>query len=1220
MMTLRSILLPAAICLNVGIRAFAQPSLPDRVAADFPNASDAAFRHYAVPAMSENQRLPLAYPDDGVAGGTVTIIAARDEYEPGSFLVWGTRDLGKVAFSLSPFRMDDGTIFPAADLDLKVVKVWYQNRNAWFSYFGDTGFKLVPELLLNDEDLIRVDTEKTANYARLKSKDGQGREHWINPPRQFDARSLREPWRTTERFHCMRLDFDDADTLQPVAVEKHQFKQFMLTAHIGRATKAGLYRGSVRVGTFGEIPVAIRVLDFTLPAPKCYANPEKDFLVSSYSYISQENIAELNGFDWALARRQLVNVFKNQVAHNQTMHMVRGNADAMAFDCLEAMREAGMRMDVFQGAAGPVGPAGEESRARAQRVADIFDWRYGHHNVFISYGDEPSAAWLEKARPIYEDYQRAGLRFFIAGHDAVFYKAGYLYDWHNTATDPSDGRVTHQWNALQNGNRIAWYANQHVGSENPAFNRRQNGLMAYLSGYTALCNYAHHFGPYNDDSTTYRPMVYAYGCGGGVIDTLQWEGFREGIDDIRYATLMTDLARKAQASSDVSVRYLGGKAMQMLASLDRKSFDQDACRGEMIRFIEALRPHVSASAAKSEWKMCSESERRAAKDRLDEGLARDLATVRQEFAAATRQDQTNAVHRKIGATYANYFRFAEAGDYLSSVGLDAEGARYYDYLPGTRKQQAWRKALRATTGRERGRLEAYWNLLADDPNLADEFDAVVMAGIRKDDTNAVRFALNGAFYELGSRRTCLWSERFTSFVRVYEKAVAVAARVGIPVPVAVSKNAFEAYFLLGDPKNAVRAAQLGFNDPNAKPAERYHLSLAALLGELTTADEAVFRAKVADFVAWEGKDVPAKERVAALDAVGSILHGCGYERLVRELTTVRKSICPDLPKRRYVVTFSDVPVEGIGDYDRLAAPEADCDRRYGGSLEFLETDVTTGNRATGNSAEALPDPKMKIVADERGLHFFFSVADPKARDVELGLTGGGSYECYLAPGANEPYVCLCFDPQSDEMYFFNTTYPTFSRRRLEAEEGGRDYRKETRFFDNRVVTYLFLSWRTWSAKIPQNGSVWDFEALHWSRTGNSCWNGLESIHGRSTWGELEFRLTRPQRSRILKPILSRARTEFLRERTCGKRDGVFAHWKDTSVGDPEFYAAELQPLLDELTAAGERVRAEMTDDEIERLEREVLPQWLDVSFEVQRRRTRWLEARQIDGNSAKEAK
>ena len=82
--------------------------------------------HYAVPPMSELMRLQDTYPHDGKALAPVRILSARDEYEPGSFLVYPLEDLGKVEFKLSAFKDDKGTVFPADKLDLKVIKIWYQ--------------------------------------------------------------------------------------------------------------------------------------------------------------------------------------------------------------------------------------------------------------------------------------------------------------------------------------------------------------------------------------------------------------------------------------------------------------------------------------------------------------------------------------------------------------------------------------------------------------------------------------------------------------------------------------------------------------------------------------------------------------------------------------------------------------------------------------------------------------------------------------------------------------------------------------------------------------------------------------------------------------------------------------------------------------------------------------------------------------------------------------
>ncbi len=576
----------AAASAQIPVRPWSLTNQPlaERVAADFkeiPHAAD--FVHYDVPPMSTLQRLPDVYPRDGTAGGTVRIVAAGDEYEPGSFLIYPLRNLGKTQLSLTPFKTSDGKVFPADDLDLKVVKVWYQNRNAWYSYYGDVGLKLVPELLLNDEDLIRVDTEKEANYARIIMEDGSVQEQWINPPRSMN-RVFWDNRRGGGAFKPMAPGFDDAKTLQPVALEKGVMRNFFLTAHVRAGTPAGLYRGAVKVGGHGEIPVTIRVLDFDLPKPKCYFDDDRDFYVCSYSYNAFTMIMEENGGDLELAKRQFKATMEDMVAHNQDMNMLRWGLNAETKTCWRLMMEAGMRPDVGVGGVDVSG-----SVAKAKRMAAVCDRIFGHHNFYLALGDEPSPEWLMDKRKSYRTNQEAGFKFILAGKDQVYRKIGYLLDWHNLAKDPEDASSTTLWNQFGSNPHVAWYATMHVGVENPEYNRRQNGMAAYLTGYSAHCNYAHHYGPYNDDTVVYRPMVFAYGCYSGVIDTIQWEGFREGIDDIRYATALVKLARPAAKSQDVNLRYTANKALQYLATFRREADDLDACRAEMTNYILALR-------------------------------------------------------------------------------------------------------------------------------------------------------------------------------------------------------------------------------------------------------------------------------------------------------------------------------------------------------------------------------------------------------------------------------------------------------------------------------------------------------------------------------------------------------------------------------------------------------------------------------------------------------
>ncbi len=566
--------------------------LAKRVAIDSADKKDiGSFGWYSVPAMSDIQRLSDIYPVDGTPYGTVAIVAAKDEYEPGAFMVYPFENLGKVKFSLSPFKNAKGEVFPAADLDLKVIKSWYQNKNGWYSYFGDTDFKLCPELLLNDEDIIRVDESKKANYARITGRDGKQFEKWINPPREMDI-TFFDHYRTYSTFPSMAPGFKDAETLQPVLLEEGAFKAFYLTARTTEKTPEGLYKGTVNLTdtkgkALGSIPVAVRVLPFTLPAPKTFVNPDVDFMISSYSYISLEILRAYNGGDNELAKKQLVEVLRNQVEHGQNMHWVRSSGNGPTTELLvtiDAMKKAGMRTDAIVGGPSPKNSSTVEMEAHAKQLASYFDKEFGHHNFYMGYGDEPGAKWVENARPLFKAYQKYGLKFIIAGGDTVFNKAGYAYDWFNMAKDPIDDSSTRLWNFVGD-NQSAWYACMHVGPENPAYNRRQYGLTPYFSGYTAFCNYAHHFGPYNDDRTTYKPMVFAYGTEDGVIDTVQWEGFREGIDDIRYATLMRKLAKKAAASDNIDTRYLGKKALQFFALFKKESDDLNEARLEMIRYI-----------------------------------------------------------------------------------------------------------------------------------------------------------------------------------------------------------------------------------------------------------------------------------------------------------------------------------------------------------------------------------------------------------------------------------------------------------------------------------------------------------------------------------------------------------------------------------------------------------------------------------------------------------
>ena len=570
-----------------------------RVAQDLaavPGARSAALAWYAVPPMSDLMRLPDAYPSDGKAQGEVRVTAAGGEFEPGSFVVYPLRDFGKTRFVVSALKCDRGAVIPADQLDLKVVKVWYQNRNGWFSYFSDTGLDLCPELLLNDEELIRVDTAAKANYARLRKPGGDVYKR-NSAPKVIDS-SFDEDYRRYTSFRPMSEPFADAAELQPVALPAGGFKQFALTVQVKAGAAPGLYRGAVTAtaadGTVAAvIPVALDVLPFELPSPKAYFDVERDFLVCLYNYTSLELLMDDNGVDRALAEKQLLAIMRNMVRHNKTHFKLRDDVGPEARRMIELMKEAGMRTDPLIGGRLLAGGASydgvRQTRRGAEERRDFFMDTLGHTRVYLGSGDEPGAAWIVKTRPDWQVYHEKGFKFFTAGNPGLFNKGGHLLDMHPAAGFPEEAENTRKWNEMGQ-TYVGWYAGQHVGSENPAYVRRQNGLAAYFANYSMIMNYAFSITPWNDlAKDTYKPMVYAYATRDGLVDTLAWEGFREGIDDIRYATLLKRLALKAAASKNVAAMHAGRKQLRYLAGFDSTSADLNTARAEMAgRIINLL--------------------------------------------------------------------------------------------------------------------------------------------------------------------------------------------------------------------------------------------------------------------------------------------------------------------------------------------------------------------------------------------------------------------------------------------------------------------------------------------------------------------------------------------------------------------------------------------------------------------------------------------------------
>ena len=291
-----------------------------------------------------------------------------------------------------------------------------------------------------------------------------------------------------------------------------------------------------------------------------------------------------------------------------------------------------------------------------------------------------------------------------------------------------------------------------------------------------------------------------------------------------------------------------------------------------------------------------------------------------------------------------------------------------------------------------------------------------------------------------------------------------------------------------------------------------------------------------------------------------------------------------LPGRRQTVRYFKKPVSSIADWRAIYGqlePQR-CDRKYGLSLEDMVTDVATGREEIKASNLDTDSARMELTTacDRYGLHVFLRVEDPNAPAIRDGFAGGIGGETYLAPGRGEPYLCLGVSAARGIEFAFQTQYDNANATRPDvAQRKGGGFRVERAFTETDYVVHIFYGWETYSSRIPVNGTVWRFGCNARSAKGAYTWGGSQGPHETSSWGDLVFELSPSDLTDIRKQLLCTAKRNW---RKPGLVD-TFDRWAASGRADPQFYAEVLAPLEKELSGLMDGVKADMTDEDVNRI-------------------------------------
>jgi hypothetical protein len=183
------------------------------------------------------------------------------------------------------------------------------------------------------------------------------------------------------------------------------------------------------------------------------------------------------------------------------------------------------------------------------------------------------------------------------GWDGHYRAMGDLIDLHARRGAP-DRMQALSWH--RSGGRVVQGGDPVGGLENPERSRRSFGFLAYQACYDGVVGERYwDERPWEEfDPSRNRPRNMVYPTIDGVIDTLAWEGFREGIDDIRYATLLKRMAWSVLGQIRAPAHARAREALHLLELMDARSANLDTLRLELVAAIldlQALGPQASAA-------------------------------------------------------------------------------------------------------------------------------------------------------------------------------------------------------------------------------------------------------------------------------------------------------------------------------------------------------------------------------------------------------------------------------------------------------------------------------------------------------------------------------------------------------------------------------------------------------------------------------------------------
>lgn len=449
-------------------------------------------------------------PDDLISNA-IELVATQNEYEPASFIISsGSWPLTNVTVNVSHLVSDHGdNSIPPNAFDLRTVKAWYQSASRMRRNSSNEIKQLVPELLLHDDTLVDVDHRRQVNFVRT------------SPP------------------------ITDASNLLPFNIPANTNKQLWLSFRAPKSTTAGQYTGKILINWSSDgneaeswLNIRVTILPFRL-------DPTRYRIGMFYlGRLASDNRPHFSAR--AKNAMQMEHDFQSMNEHGiNLIGLDHHYDDENPAQSLKKLREAtalaknsGIPMDelVYVDWAVAASDSATRYEKKISSVVSTLNLE-GVGRIGIYNADEKKYEYLIKRKHTFEIAHRYGAFNIVAlTNPGIAMKLDALLDiailQHSTPANVLEELIL-------NGTTPLAYGVPHAAEEKPGTVRFTYGYGMALKPFSGVFSYAYQSGEcWNDwhswDKNSYRPSCMTYPTVSKPIPTMQWEAFREAVDDLRY--------------------------------------------------------------------------------------------------------------------------------------------------------------------------------------------------------------------------------------------------------------------------------------------------------------------------------------------------------------------------------------------------------------------------------------------------------------------------------------------------------------------------------------------------------------------------------------------------------------------------------------------------------------------------------------------------------------